>query len=614
MRESGFVSQNINKWNDFEDEINKSKRDPKKISRLFIQITDDLSYAQTFYKNRSVRVYLNSIAQLLFNDINRNSRIRLSAIYRFWKTELPIIMYNTRREFLISFIFFTICMGIGILSSVYEPDFARTIMGDKYVDMTIKNIENEDPMAVYKEMNELDMFLAITINNIWVAFRTFIFGLFLGFGTLLSLLNNGIMLGSFQYFFIERELFRESFLTIWQHGTLEISSIIIAGGAGLVLGKGLIFPGTYTRAQSLRLAARRGLKIMIGITPIFIIAGFIEGFFTRYTEAPDFLRLLTILFSLSFIIIYFVWYPRKIAKRYPERIDIADKLSSADNTSPDFTKIQSHEELFGNALKLFKDTILKIIPTLLFVIIGMATLVLYIFYSKSFDTDFIFLNRYSQLFNYRENYWLFFIHSIGLAFSLGVIAYSFNLKKSEERFSFKLLIKNSYQWIIDALVVSFSLNIVYMLSIGWGTLLLIALLPFVLLAFYISFNESIFILIAFDRMMRLLRNGFGKFLWLYLRFLFLSILIIFFLRPQVYWRSLTVVKWNLVFQEETINLILVYIVLVISFLGILICVALLLTSFANLYYTLKELNEANHLMEKVNLLGKRKTIKGYEVD
>ena len=92
------------------------------------------------------------------------------------------------------------------------------------------------------------------------------------------MLSNGIMVGAFQYFFYDQGLLRESFLTIWTHGTLEIAAIIIAGAAGMTMGKGLIFPGTLSRLQAFQISARRGLKIMIGIAPIIILAGFIEGY------------------------------------------------------------------------------------------------------------------------------------------------------------------------------------------------------------------------------------------------------------------------------------------------------------------------------------------------
>ena len=123
------------------------------------------------------------------------------------------------------------------------------------------------------------------------------------------MLQNGIMLGSFQYMFYEQGLLWESARTIWIHGTIEISVIIIAGCAGLVLGNGMLFTGTFTRLESFKRGVKNGLKIVMSTIPFFIIAGFLEGFVTRHTEMPDFLAIFIIVSSLSLIIFYYVLYP-----------------------------------------------------------------------------------------------------------------------------------------------------------------------------------------------------------------------------------------------------------------------------------------------------------------
>jgi uncharacterized membrane protein SpoIIM required for sporulation len=131
-------------------------------------------------------------------------------------------------------------------------------------------------------------------------------------------MRNAIMLGSFQYFFYDQGLLWESARTIWIHGTIEISVIIIAGCAGLVLGNSILFPGTYTRLQSFIRGAKDGLKILLSTVPFFIIAGFLEGFVTRHTEMPDWLALFIILGSLSLILFYYVIYPIKLKRKHEE--------------------------------------------------------------------------------------------------------------------------------------------------------------------------------------------------------------------------------------------------------------------------------------------------------
>ena len=123
------------------------------------------------------------------------------------------------------------------------------------------------------------------------------------------------MLGSFQYFFYEKGLLWESVRTIWIHGTIEISVIIVAACAGLVVGRSILFPGTYTRLASFVQGVKAGLKVVISTIPFFIIAGFLEGFVTRHTEMPDWLAILIIGLSLALILYYYVFYPILLNKR-----------------------------------------------------------------------------------------------------------------------------------------------------------------------------------------------------------------------------------------------------------------------------------------------------------
>ena len=123
------------------------------------------------------------------------------------------------------------------------------------------------------------------------------------------------MLGAFQYLFIREGIFWDSILTIWIHGTIEIACIILAGAAGITMGGGLVFPGTFGRLQSLQLSARRGLLLMVSIMPLIVLAAFIEGFITRYASAPYAVRGLIIIGSLIFVLGYYCFYPMLKARR-----------------------------------------------------------------------------------------------------------------------------------------------------------------------------------------------------------------------------------------------------------------------------------------------------------
>ncbi len=316
MKETTFKKKNIDKWRTFEEELQNKRVNPDTLADLFIRLTDDLAYSKTYYPNSPTTQYLNALAAKVHQSIYRNKKERFERLFTFWAYELPLLFRSVHKELFISFLIFLLFGVIGAVSTHIDHDFPRLIMGDNYVNMTLENIAKGDPMAVYKGMESDEMFLKITLNNVMVSFYTFAAGIFTSIGTAYFLVRNAIMLGAFQYFFHLHGLLLDSFLVIWIHGTLEISAIVIAGAAGLVMGNSILFPKTYTRMQSLRMGAKRGTKIIVGLVPVFIAAGFLESYITRHTEMYDITKAGIILLSAAFIVAYFVVYPILLSKKY----------------------------------------------------------------------------------------------------------------------------------------------------------------------------------------------------------------------------------------------------------------------------------------------------------
>ncbi|MEN8249288.1 MAG: stage II sporulation protein M [Bacteroidota bacterium] len=315
MREASFLSQNEKKWRDVEEILNKnSSISPDRAAELFTELTDDLAYAQTHYEKSITTRYLNTLAGGIFQKLTMGRKESISRLVNFWRYEVPMAVGRHHRELLFVFLFFIGTIAIGVVSTHFDETFPRVVLGDRYVDMTIENIESGDPMAVYKDHDSNSMFLFITYNNLRVASYTFIAGIVFSIGSLYYLFMNGIMLGTFQYFFVTKGLFLDSFLAIWIHGTLEISSIVIAGAAGVVLGNSLLFPGTLPRKYSLIRGAKEALKILIGIVPLIVLAGFLESFVTRLTDVSNIIRAGIIFGSLGFVIWYFIIYPIRLKK------------------------------------------------------------------------------------------------------------------------------------------------------------------------------------------------------------------------------------------------------------------------------------------------------------
>ena len=310
MTESQFIEQNKQKWAELELLLQQPKKDADRLQELFVKVSSDLSYARTFYPKRSVRLYLNNLTQNVFDTMGKKkSGFSFKSIIDFFGHSLPEEAYRQRKKIILSFIIFTVSMLIGALSSAKNPEFAKVILGESYVRITDENINKGDPMAIYKDEDATGMFQFITANNLKVAFYCFVLGLLGGIGTTYILVYNGIMVGVFQYYFYSKGLFLTSFLTIWIHGTIEISSIIIAGAAGLILGSGLLFPGTYKRSTALQISAKRSLILLMGTVPLFILAGLLESFVTRLTGLPMIVKISIIALSLFLILLMFAIYP-----------------------------------------------------------------------------------------------------------------------------------------------------------------------------------------------------------------------------------------------------------------------------------------------------------------
>ena len=319
MKESVFIRQNARKWKEYEYVIDMaSTQSPDELADIYTDVTADLAFAQTHYPNSRITSYLNGLSLELHGEIYKGRREKWSRIASFWSREIPEAVLDARKEMLLALGLFLLFVAIGVVSTLGDSEFSRLILGDNYVDMTIDNISNGVPTDVYNHGNETGMFLRIMYNNLYVGIITFAMGVFTPLGTIYMLLNNGVMVGTFVTLFKQYHVFGPSFLAVMQHGTLELSTIVIEGAAGIVMGNGWLFPGTYSRMQSFMRSARRGMKIAISAVPLTIIAAFFEGFLTRHVEISDVVRVMVVVVSAAFVLFYYVYLPVKIHKKRNE--------------------------------------------------------------------------------------------------------------------------------------------------------------------------------------------------------------------------------------------------------------------------------------------------------
>lgn len=316
MREVAFIKQNKEKWFGIEQVIaGKVKKNPDDLSSLYINLVNDLSFVQTYYPKSKTTVYLNNLSARIFHRIYKTKRSEQNRLIEFFKTEIPLLVHHYRRYLFYAFGFFVLFTLIGFISAYYDKEFVRVILGDDYVNTTIENIEKGNAVAVYQQGSNWGTAISIIFNNLKVGAILFIYGVFGGVGTLYALLQNSIMLGSFQYFFYEHGALKESASGIWLHGVFEIFSMVVEAMTGLILGASILFPKTYSRFDSFKLGFKDAFKIFLSTVPFTIIAGIIEGYITRYALVmPGYINVILIFGTLSFIVYYYVIYPNLLAK------------------------------------------------------------------------------------------------------------------------------------------------------------------------------------------------------------------------------------------------------------------------------------------------------------
>jgi len=319
MREVYFIKQNKEKWLGIEQVIQgKIKKNPDDLSSLYINLINDLSFAQTYYPKSNTTVYLNHLSSQMFQKIYKTKRVEENRLLYFFKTEVPLLVYQYRRYLLYAFVFFILFTSMGVLSAVYDKNILAVTIpnGESYVNTTIENIKAGNAVGVYQSGSTWGSTIGIIFNNIGVGAKLYIYGIFGGVGTLVALLSNSMMLGSFQYFFYDYGALKDSARGIWLHGVFEIFAMVVEAMCGLILGTSILFPKTLSRFESLKIGLKDSFKIFLSTIPFTVCAGIIEGYVTRHAlKMPEFLNLIIIFGCLIIIGFYYFVYPFIVSKK-----------------------------------------------------------------------------------------------------------------------------------------------------------------------------------------------------------------------------------------------------------------------------------------------------------
>jgi uncharacterized membrane protein SpoIIM required for sporulation len=251
-----------------------SRQDLRELGLLYRQTAADLAALRDDKSSVNFALYLNQLLARAHNTIYSSRKASVRGLFSFFANAYPRIFREHCRYVFAAFALFIVGGVIGALLTLQDPDFQLQVLGPQMVDtierhqMWTHSIVGIKPVAAS----------GIMTNNMSVSFTTFAMGITAGLGTIYMMVFNGLLMGVIGV----ACGFAGMSLSLWSfvapHGVLELPAIFIAGGAGLRIAHGLLFPGTLPRKQSLARAGADATKLLLGCIPMLIVAGCLEAF------------------------------------------------------------------------------------------------------------------------------------------------------------------------------------------------------------------------------------------------------------------------------------------------------------------------------------------------
>lgn len=249
-------------------------REIQDLALLYRQVAADLAKVREDPSGHRLADYLNQLLARAHNVIYMGRRVSPRGILPFYCRTFPAVFRQTLDYTALAVALFAAGGLIGFLTCLADPAFQRFFLGP---DMT-ETIDRRE-MWTHSILTVKPLAASwIMTNNLTVSFATFALGITGGIGTIYLLLTNGLMMGVIAAACWQGGMSLQFWEFVAPHGVLELPAIFIAGGAGLLLARGLLFPGNLPRRESLVIHGSRAGRLILGIIPVLVVAGVIEGF------------------------------------------------------------------------------------------------------------------------------------------------------------------------------------------------------------------------------------------------------------------------------------------------------------------------------------------------
>jgi uncharacterized membrane protein SpoIIM required for sporulation len=270
-------------WSKLESLLNQSARqglkslsrsDLQELSLLYRQTAADLAAIREDAGSVHFARYINQLLVRAHNTIYSGRRASPKALFLFFWETYPAAFRRCAKHCLLATAIFAVAGVIGAVLTYQNPDFKVKLLGPQMVEtidrheMWTHSIVGIKPLASS----------AIMTNNMSVGFTTFALGITAGLGTIYMMAFNGLLIGVIGMACWLSGMSVQLWSFVAPHGVLELPAIFIAGGAGLRIAQGLLFPGVLPRRDSLAQAGLEAVQLVLGTIPILIVAGLIEAF------------------------------------------------------------------------------------------------------------------------------------------------------------------------------------------------------------------------------------------------------------------------------------------------------------------------------------------------
>ena len=249
-------------------------RELQELGLLYRQTASDLATVREDVTSNQLAFYLNQLLGRAHNLIYMGHKQKISGIVRFYTQTYPQVFRQTFRQTMLAFLIFAVT-GIATWAvTIHDPTFAHRLLGPRMMDTIEKKEMWTQSIVTIKPLAAS----SIMTNNLSVSFATFAMGITAGIGTVWMMVVNGMLIGVIGAATWQAGMALQLWSFVAPHGVLELPAIFIAGGAGLEIARGMLFPGLLPRRESLARAGGRAARLVLGIVPMLVVAGIIEGF------------------------------------------------------------------------------------------------------------------------------------------------------------------------------------------------------------------------------------------------------------------------------------------------------------------------------------------------